>query len=89
MEKRLSSIVTGYSSRASKAGAAVAYLSLKVEARMMPRAADAVADHEPLRKRPVIMAAMRVDGENLKPGTYQQNILIADVTEQGLAAELI
>src|ERR1700730_15782293 len=61
----------------------------QIEARMMPRAADAVADHEPFRKRPVIMAAMRVDGENLRPGTYQQNILIADVTEQGLAAELI
>ena len=55
---------------------------------MMPGAADAVAYHEPLRERPVIMAAMRVDGEDLKPGTHQQNILIADMTEQGLAAEV-
>jgi hypothetical protein len=56
---------------------------------MMPGAADAVANHESLRERSVIMTAMRVDGKNLRPGTYQQNILIADVTEQGLAAELI
>jgi hypothetical protein len=32
---------------------------------------------------------MRVDGENRWPRTYQQNILIADVAEQGLAAEVI
>jgi hypothetical protein len=31
---------------------------------------------------------MRVDGENLRPGTYQQNILIADVTKQCLPAEV-
>jgi len=30
---------------------------------------------------------MRVDGENLGPGTHQQNILVADVTEQRLTAE--
>ena len=37
----------------------------QIEAGVMPGAADAVADHEPLRERPMIMAAMRVDGENL------------------------
>ena len=54
----------------------------------MPGAADAVADHEPLRERPVIMTAMRIDGENLGPGAHQQNILIADMAEQGLAGEV-
>jgi hypothetical protein len=34
------------------------------------------------------MAAMRVDGENLRSGTYQQDILIADMAEQGLAGEI-
>ena len=59
----------------------------QIEAGVMPGAADAVADHEPFRERPVIMAAMRVDGENLRPGAHQQDLLVADMAEQGLAAE--
>jgi hypothetical protein len=31
---------------------------------------------------------MGVDGENLGPGAHQQDLLIADMAEQGLAAEL-
>ena len=53
----------------------------------MPGTADAVADHEAIGERPVIMAAMRVDGENLRAGAHQQDILIADMPEQGLAGE--
>src|SRR5436853_1900112 len=60
----------------------------QVETRMMPGAADAVAEHESVGERPVIMAAMRVDGENLGPRTHQQDILIADVTEQRPATEV-
>jgi hypothetical protein len=55
---------------------------------MMPGAADAIADHESLRERPVIMTAMRIDRENLGSGANQQNILIADVAEQGLCGEV-
>src|SRR3977135_2303794 len=34
------------------------------------------------------MAAMRVDGENLRSGAHQKDILVADVAEQGLAGEV-
>src|SRR5712671_3324425 len=57
-------------------GGAVSLLSM----RMLPRnscPADAVASHEPLREWPVITAAMRVDGENLRSGAHQQDIPIA------------
>jgi hypothetical protein len=60
----------------------------QIEAGMMPGTADALTDHESLRERPVIMAAMRIDRENLRSGANQQNILIADVAEQGLSGEV-
>jgi hypothetical protein len=34
------------------------------------------------------MAAMRIDGENLRSGAHQQDIPIADVAEQGLAGKV-
>ena len=43
----------------------------------MPGAADAFANHEAVRERPVIMAAMGIDRENLGSGADQQNILMA------------
>src|SRR6185312_7090735 len=64
------------------------FAAAQIEACVMPGAADAVADHEPFRERCMIVAAMRIDGENLRPGAHQQNLLIADVTDQGFAAEL-
>src|SRR5881392_885369 len=54
----------------------------------MPGAADAVPDHETLSERAVVMAAMRVDGENLRTGPHQNDILITDVPEQGVGGEL-
>jgi len=59
----------------------------QIEAGMMPGAADAVADDKAVGERPVIMTAMRVDGEDLGAGTYQQHLLIADMAEQRLAGE--
>ena len=53
----------------------------------MPGAADALADHKPFRKRPMIMAAMRVDGEDIRPRAHQQHLFIADMAKQGLAGE--
>ena len=37
----------------------------------------------------MIMTAMRIDRENLGSGANQQNILIADVAEQGFSGEVI
>src|SRR5215210_3643716 len=54
----------------------------------MPGAANALADHQALRERPVIMAAMRIDRKNLGTGAHQQDILIADVPDQGLGREV-
>ena len=42
----------------------------------------------PSAKRPVIMAAMRVDRENLRARSHQQHFLVADMAEQGLALEI-
>ena len=53
----------------------------QIETCVVPRAADALADHEPFGERPVIVAAMRVDGKDLRAGAHQQNILIADMSE--------
>ena len=54
----------------------------------MPGATDAAAGHEPVGERTVIVAAMGVDGEYLRPRAHQENFLIADVAEQGLALEI-
>jgi hypothetical protein len=59
----------------------------QIETGVMPGTADAFADHESFGERPVVVTAMRVDGENLRSGTHQQNILIADMSEQCLAGE--
>ena len=64
------------------------FTSAQIEARVMPGAANAVADHEALSERAVVMAAMRVDGENLRTGPHQNDILIADVPQQGVGGEL-
>ena len=54
----------------------------------MPGTTDALADHEPFGERPVIVAAMRADGENLRARAHQQNFLVADMAEQRLAREI-
>src|SRR5215212_6672636 len=54
----------------------------------MPGAANALADHQALRERPVIMAAMRIDRKNLATRAHQQDLLIADVPDQGLGREV-
>ena len=60
----------------------------QIEAGVMPGAADTAVDHEPLGKRAVIMTAMGIDGEYLGSRAHQQNFLIANMAEQGLAAEI-
>ena len=60
----------------------------QIEAGMVPGAADTLADHKSFRQRPMIMAAMRVDGEDFRTRAYQQDVVIADMAEQGLAGEL-
>ena len=59
----------------------------QIEAGVMPGAADALADHQSLGQRSMIMAAMRVDGEDVRPRAHQQNVFLADMAEQGLAGE--
>jgi hypothetical protein len=63
------------------------FSAAQIEAGVVPGTADAVADHEAIRERPVIMAAICVDGENLPSGAHQQDILVADMPEQRLAGE--
>ena len=53
----------------------------------LPDAADTFADHQSLRKWPMIVAAMCVDGEDIRPRPHQQNVFATDMAEQGLARE--
>ena len=53
----------------------------------MPGTTDALAGHEALGERPVVMAAMRADRKDLRTRTHQQDFIVADVTEQRLAGE--
>jgi hypothetical protein len=46
----------------------------------MPGAPDAVPDYEPFSERPVVVAAMGSDCENLGPALYQQDLLVAHMT---------
>jgi hypothetical protein len=55
----------------------------------MPWASDAAPDHKAIGERRVVMTAIRIYGENLRIAAHQQHILIADVTEQGFASEVI
>ena len=53
----------------------------------MPGTTDVFTSHESLGERPVIVAAMRVDRENLSAGAHQQNRFIADMAEQRRAGK--
>ena len=55
----------------------------------MPGAADAVADHEPIGERPVVVAAMGADGEHLGAAAHQQHLLIADMPDELAVDELL
>ena len=61
----------------------------QIETGVMPGAADAVPDDQPLRQRSVVMAAMRVDREDLALRTHQQDTLVADMPQQGLGGEVV
>ena len=63
------------------------FSAAQVKAGVVPGTTDAVANHEAIRKRPVIMAAIRVDGENPGACAHQQDILVADMSKQGLVGE--
>jgi hypothetical protein len=54
----------------------------QVEAGVMPRAADFILDDKPLGKRSLVMGAMGVYGKDVALEAYDQNILIANVTDQ-------
>src|SRR5207237_7856602 len=59
----------------------------QVETGVMPGTTNALAGHEALGERPVIMAAMRADRENLGARTHQQHFIVADMAEQRLTSE--
>jgi hypothetical protein len=60
----------------------------QIETGMMPGAANGIAHHKALGERPLIMRAMRVHGEDFRAGFDEQDILIADATEQLAACEV-
>ncbi|MGY4262988.1 hypothetical protein ACVJF2_001558 [Bradyrhizobium sp. USDA 4519] len=54
----------------------------------MPGAMDGLALKEAFGERAVVMAAMRVDGEDIRPRAHQQHVLVADMAEQHRAREV-
>src|SRR5262249_16758512 len=55
---------------------------------MVPRAANGLALDQAFGEWPVIVAALRVDGEDFRPRAHQHHALIANMTEQGRTGEL-
>jgi hypothetical protein len=55
---------------------------------MVPRAAHAGPDHKPVGERPVIMAAMRIDRENLRARTRQQHLFVAHMANKHVVLEV-
>src|SRR5262245_51243667 len=54
----------------------------QIEAGMMPRAADGIADHEPVSQRAVVMRALRPDREHVVPAADDQDGVTADVPDE-------
>ena len=48
----------------------------------MPRTTDGVVDHQPVRERTVIVAAVRVDREHLRTDLHQQHFVVGDMPQQ-------
>ena len=48
----------------------------------MPGTAHGVADHEALGERTVVVRAMGADREQLRAAPHQQDLVVADMTEQ-------
>ncbi len=61
----------------------------QIETGVMPGAADVVAGHEPVGKRAVIVAAMRVDREDLGARAHHQHVGLADMAEQHVVLEIV
>ena len=61
----------------------------QIETGVMPGAADVVAGHEPIGERTVIMAAMRIDREDLGARAHQQHLLLADMAKQHVVLEIV
>ena len=56
-----------------------------VEAGVMPGTAHRAIRDDALGERPVIVRALRADGENLRALAHQQHRFVADVAEQRAA----
>jgi hypothetical protein len=56
------------------------FAATKIETGVMPGAPDAVSDYKPFSERPVVMAAVGSDGENIGPALYQQDLLVAHMS---------
>ena len=63
------------------------FAAAQIETGVMPGTTDAFAGHEAFGERPVIMAAMRADREDLRSRTHQQHFILADMAEQRLISE--
>ena len=59
----------------------------QIETGVMPRTADTLVNHQSLRQWPMIMAAMRVDREDVRSRAHQQNVFTADMAEQVFAGK--
>jgi hypothetical protein len=55
---------------------------MQIKTGMMPRTADSAADDQALGEGAVIMRAMRRDGEDVLTRPHQENLLVANMTDE-------
>ena len=63
-------------------GSADRFAGAQVKAGMMPGTPDGAVSNETVDERSVVVAAVRIDGENLGPFAHQQNLLVAHMADQ-------
>jgi hypothetical protein len=49
---------------------------------MVPRTTHGLADHEAFDQRPVVVRAMRSDGEDVRSAADQQDFIVADAADE-------
>src|SRR5579863_6683838 len=69
-------------------GRAHRFPGAQIEAGVMPGTAHALADHDALGERAVIVAAMRGDGEYFGAAAHEQHLLVADMADELAVGEV-
>ena len=72
----------GPAPQGTEGGRAQGLARTQIETGVVPGAAQAIAHHEPLGERPLVVGAVRADSENLRPSPQQKDRLVADMADE-------